>query len=308
VKEPKLTNIAASVKARLLNEAKRSNRPYTEVLQYFAMERFLYRLSKSRYVTKFVLKGALMLAVWHAPIQRPTKDIDMLGKVDNQVDSVVNAIHEICLQKVEPDGLMFQVDGIEGTVITEDAEYHGIRVRFMALLEKTEVPIQVDIGFGDPVVPRVALIAYPTMLDMPAPKLRGYSRESAVAEKFEAIAKRGLLNSRVKDIYDIWLLSRLFEFDGQVLAKAIQETFKSRGKEIHARPVGFTKLFYDDAAHQNQWKAFISRNRIKDAPGSLGLAVKAVSEFLSPILDCLASKTTAPIKWTPPGPWHLLDS
>jgi hypothetical protein len=244
-----------------------------------------------------------MLAVWHAPIQRPTRDIDLLGKLDNKIDAVTEAIRDICSVKVDPDGIVFDLDNIKAAEITEDAEYHGIRVKFEALLERTKVPLQVDIGFGDPVVPKASMVSYPAILDMPAPRLRGYSRESSVAEKLEAITKRGTLNSRVKDLYDIWLLSRQFEFEGAVLAKAVSGTFKSRDRAINPRPAGLTSTFYTDPSHQSQWKAFVKRNRLVNAPDSLETTVKAIGKFVFPILDGLTGAAPPPSRWIPSGSW-----
>jgi len=200
-------DIAASVRQRLLNHARETGRPFNELLQYFAMERFLYRLSKSPYVDNFVLKGALMLTVWEAPLSRPTMDIDLLGLIDNSIEDIVAVTKNICTQEVEPDGITFEPSGIEGERITEDADYGGVRVRFRGSLGTAHITMQLDIGFGDMVIPAADSLEYPTILDLPAPKLRGYTKESTIAEKFEAMVKLGILNSRMKDFFDIWLLS-----------------------------------------------------------------------------------------------------
>ena len=173
--------IAASVRQRLLNRARDTGRPFSELLQYFAMERFLYRLSRSVHADKFVLKGALMFAAWQAPVTRPTMDIDLLGIMDNSVDAIVAIAKEICLQEVEPDGLVFDPDSLGGERIVEDTDYGGVRVRFRGTLGTARVTMQLDIGFGDVVVPKPETADYPTILDLPVPRLRGYSRESAIA-------------------------------------------------------------------------------------------------------------------------------
>lgn len=218
-KTPK--NIAASVRQRLLNKARHDKRPFNELLQYFAMERFLYRLSQSPYTEKFILKGALMLRVWDAPFFRPTMDIDMLGRnTGNEIEKIIEQIREICQVSVEPeDGLNFYTNNISGVRITEDADYEGVRIRFVTLLETARIPMQIDIGFGDVVVPGPQESIIPTILDFPPPHLLGYSLESAISEKFEAMVKLGELNSRMKDFYDIWLLSRRFDFKGDQLKK-----------------------------------------------------------------------------------------
>ncbi len=209
-------NIAASVRQRLLNRARSDLRPFNELLQYYAMERFLYRLSKSKYANQFILKGALMLRVWEAPEHRPTMDIDMLGNVSNNQESIRLQIKKILAVDVHLDGLIFDAESVLSQRITEDADYQGVRVRFKGALGTARINVQIDIGFGDIFYPKAKKSELPTMLEYPAPKLLCYSRESAIAEKFEAMVKLGMLNSRIKDFYDIWMLSRQFDFDGSL--------------------------------------------------------------------------------------------
>jgi len=229
-------NIAASVHQRLLKRARDSGRPFNEVLQYFAIERFIYRLSKSPSAEKFILKGALMFTAWHVRLSRPTKDIDLLGRIDNSPEVITSAMKEACIQKVEPDGMRFDAETVIATRITEGAEYEGVRVRIQGNLGNARIPLQIDIGFGDVVVPAVSKIVYPTILDFPPPELNGYTMESTIAEKFEAMVKLGIVNSRMKDFYDIWVLSRQFDFDGHVLAMAIRKTFENRRTDIPSQP------------------------------------------------------------------------
>lgn len=296
-------NIAASIRQRLLNKARETDRPFNELLQYFAMERFLYRLSKSAHADKFVLKGALMFAAWHAPVTRPTRDIDLLGITDNSIDAIVAFVKEICVQEVESDGLVFDAESVGGERIVEDADYEGVRVRFRGILDTARIAMQIDIGFGDVVVPTPAMAEYPTILPLPAPRLKGYSRESAVAEKFEAMVKLGVLNSRVKDFFDIWLLSRQFDFDGPTLAAAIAKTFASRGTTIPAAPVALTGDFANDAARQAQWRAFIRKSRLENVPSDFAEIVEAVAVFLGPITRALAAGGEFEGSWEAPGPW-----
>lgn len=181
--KPAAKNIAASLRQRLLNKARETGRPFSELLQYFAMERFLYRLSKSEHTDKFILKGALMLAAWKAPLLRPTMDIDVLGRTTNDMEAILAIVKDICGVVVQPeDGLVFNAATVQGERIAEAAEYEGVRVRFRAILDSARIPMQLDIGFGDVVVPEATPTIYPTILDLPAPHLLGYSRESTVAE------------------------------------------------------------------------------------------------------------------------------
>ena len=196
-------NLPASVHQLLLNKARHTHRPFNELLQYYAMERFLYRLSKSPYAARFILKGALMFTAWKLESYRPTMGIDLLGRTANQVESVVAITKEVCAQTVAPDGMVFNPATVKGARIIEDANYPGVRIRFQANLGAARVTLQLDIGFGDVIVPAPHLIEYPTLLDFEAPRLRGYSKESMVAEKFESLVKRGILNSRMKDFFDI---------------------------------------------------------------------------------------------------------
>jgi predicted nucleotidyltransferase component of viral defense system len=297
-------NIAASVRQRLLMEARETSRPFSELLQYFAMERFLYRLSKSRYADKFVLKGALMLTVWEAPLTRPTMDIDLLGRVENSIENIVELTREICRQGVEPDGIDFDTTTVEAERIAEDADYEGIRVRFRGSLDTARFVIQLDIGFGDIVIPSPEPASYPTLLDLPAPRIRGYSRESTIAEKFEAMVKLGILNSRMKDFYDIWLLLRHFDFGGPILAEAISKTFSMRGTNIQSEPIALTNNFADDTDKAAQWRGFIRKNQLKNVPQNLVEVVTVIAAFLRPIAVHLAEGTAFKGTWKAPGPWR----
>ncbi len=207
-----ISSVADSVKQRLLNKARSDNRSFNELLQYYVMERFLYRLSVSPHASNYMLKGALLLKVWSSLESRSTMDIDMLGKAKN-VDQVLRHVQDILQVKVEPDGLVFDRESLRAERITKHAGYNGVRVPFWGFLGKAQIRMQIDIGFGDVVYPEPKQEALPCMLDFPAPWLLCYSPESAIAEKFQAIIYLGSLNSRMKDFYDIWLLSRQFQFE-----------------------------------------------------------------------------------------------
>ena len=294
-------NIPASVRQRLLNQARSEQRPFNELLQYYAMERFLYRLSQSQHAERFILKGALMLRAWRSPELRPTMDIDMLGRTSNEVASIVTQIRDILAVSVDPDGMVFNPDTIQAESITEDADYEGIRIRFRSALDSARVTLQIDIGFGDVVFPEPEKADLPAMLDFPAPRLLCYSRESAIAEKFEAMVKLGELNTRMKDFYDIWLLSRQFDFEGATLAESVRLTFARRGTAMPEDIVALTNEFAD--AKQVQWSAFCKRLQGSHVPASFAEVVTAVKLFLGPVVSALSVGVPVPVNWSAPGPW-----
>lgn len=294
-------NPAASVRQRLLNRSRNEGRPFNEILQYYAMERFLYRLSQSNFVNSFILKGALMLSVWRAPEFRPTMDIDLLGRTSNDEAQVVAQIQEILSEKVEADGLVFDLDSIVPERITEDADYHGIRICFQGTLGVARVNMRIDIGFGDVVYPEPEIQDLPTVLGHAAPRLYCYSRESAVAEKLQAMIKLGDLNSRMKDFYDIWMLSRQFDFTGAQLAESTRLTFERRETPVPAE----LKLFENSIMEtkQIQWTAFRKRLNQESVPVSFREVVDSVEEFLRPIVASLYSGKPILMEWKAPGPW-----
>lgn len=297
-------NLAASVHARLTEIARRTGRPFQELLQYYAMERFLYRLSKSPHAARFVLKGALMLRVWDAPMARPTKDIDLLGRLENSLENLSTLVREVCALEVEPDGLVFRPATVKSEPIREEADYEGVRIRFDGLLARARIAMQLDVGIGDVIVPGPVEIAYPTLLDFPAPRLKGYPRETAIAEKFEAMVKLGTLNSRMKDFYDIWLLSRQFDFEGPTLAQAVTATFANRGTALKAEPVALTTEFSESEAANTQWRAFVRKGRLANAPTSLAETVSGIARFLLPVARAYVAGGAFKGNWAAGGPWR----
>ncbi len=220
------------------------------------------------------------------------------------METLVNVTREICQQEVEPDGIVFDVTDIDAERIAEDADYEGIRIRFRGSLDTARFVIQLDIGFGDIIVPSPESMNYPTILDLPAPQLRGYSRESTIAEKFEAMVKLGILNSRMKDFFDIWLMSRQFDFDGTILAEAITKTFSTRGTKIPAEPLALTDAFAEDATKAAQWRGFLRKNRLSEAPKDLAEVIVSIGAFLKPISERLAAGHVFKSIWKAPGPWR----
>ena len=299
-----INNMEESVRTRLKNEARTSGRPFQEVLQYYGLERFLYRLSQTSYSEKFLLKGALMLRVWGAAESRPTRDIDLLGYLDNEIDLLESIVRETCQISVQDDGLVFDSETVSGKTIKEQADYEGVRVTFAGFLGRTRIPMQIDIGFGDAVYPAAEKRRYPTLLEFPAPTLRMYPRETVVAEKFEALVKLGTINSRMKDFFDIWLLSRQFDFDGRTLADAFMRTFENRRTNIEAEPVGLTTEFTTSETVRLPWIAFLRNAGLKSAPSTLEEIREPLREYLLPVAAALAKDRTFDKKWIAPGPWR----
>jgi len=298
-------NIEASVKAQLQNKAKEANHLFAEVLQYYGMERFLYRFSKSKYADKFVLKGALLFAVWQIPERRTTLDIDFLGRFDNQVGAIETVMRDVCNVTVEPDGLKFDSATVQGRKIKEDADYEGVRVKFVGFLDRARIPMQIDVGFGDIVYPKTKVIDYPVILDFPKPHLNGYPQESVVSEKFEAMIKLGLLNSRMKDFYDIWLMMRQFEFKGTNLVEAIKKTFKHRKTDLPQSKPLFAKEIYDEKSdRQTLWSAFLRKGDIQHAPDKLSVTAKEIESFLVELIVAINKGGKFNKAWKSPRGWN----
>ncbi len=303
---PQITNMAASVRERLANAARKANRPFQEILQYYAMERFLYRLGKSVHARKFVLKGALMFMVWQRETSRPTLDIDLLGKLDNTPDTLIKVVKNILETKVEDDGLVFEPHTVKANRISEDADYTGVRVQFLGHLASARINMQIDIGFGDLIVPASKKLEYPTLLSFPAPTLWCYSRESTIAEKFEAMVKLDVLNSRMKDFFDLWITSNLFGFSGLLLQQAIKTTFQKRGTNLPRQiPVALTADFSENRVKKAQWTAFLRKIRTPSEKIDLAAVVQKLEAFLMPPVRALVADEKFLLSWKPGGPWIM---
>ena len=299
-----IKNISASIQARLKKEADEQGLPFAQVLQYYVMERFLYRLSKSSYVNAFVLKGGLLLYGLNIPLRRPTRDIDFRGYLENSEGSVQQAIVDIISTPVPADGVEFDPKSIRVEQTQIDADYEGIRVRFIGFLGKANVPMQIDIGFSDALASRVESMEYPTLLEnTEAPRLKGYPRESIVSEKFHAMIRHAELNSRFKDYYDIWLLSRHFEFDELSLQKAIEKTFTKRDTKLPVdRPVGLTPEFAESNRHR--WTGFLNKLQLESEDAEdFGTVVEQIWSFLMHPLQISTAKSKSKRSWTPRKGW-----
>ncbi|MDD4981562.1 MAG: nucleotidyl transferase AbiEii/AbiGii toxin family protein [Candidatus Omnitrophica bacterium] len=300
-----IKDIEASVKAKLQNKAKETNRPFSEVLQYYGMERFLYRFSKSKYADKFVLKGALLFAVWQIPDRRTTLDIDFLARFDNAIAAIETVMKDACDISVDPDGLKFDAQTVKGIKIKEDADYEGVRVKFTGFLDRARIPMQIDVGFGDIVYPKSKVVDYPVILDFPKPHLNGYPQESVISEKFEAMIKLGLLNSRMKDFYDIWLMTRQFEFKGANIASAIKKTFNNRKTDIPPKKPLFADEIYDEKSdRQTLWNAFVKKGDIQHAPETLSATAKEIERFLIEPIIAINENVAFDKTWTSPKGWE----
>lgn len=227
-----------------------------------------------------------MFRAWQTVDHRPTMDVDLLGKTMNTVENLEAICREICEQPTAlDDGMRFSSNSVKGKVIQTDAEYEGVRIEFEGELNKALVAMQIDVGFGDVITPGPQLLSYPTILDLPAPQLQGYTLESVIAEKFETMIKRGMSNSRMKDFFDIWILSRQFSVNRSSLAAAIQATFKQRGTLVHSTPECFSERFAAHPEKNAQWNSFIHKNLLGLTPDTFAGVVDHIRQFLSPILE-----------------------
>ena len=245
-----------------------------------------------------------MFLAWTGLESCPTMDIDLLGKIDNSLEVIVAAMKDACEMEVEPDGMAFHSETVTAVRITEGTEYEGVRCRVQGSLGNVRISLQIDIGFGDVIVPGPYKFTYPTLLDFPSPELNGYTKESTIAEKFQAMVKLGVLNSRMKDFYDIWFLSRMFDFRGETLVEAIEKTFENRNTPITVNPMVFDISFTKDEDKKIQWLGFIKKAKIADEPGSFEDVAIAVKVFLEPIVASIVDQQKFHGIWTAPGPWR----
>lgn len=277
----KLINSAESIRQKLKNLAEKRNRPFDEILRYFAMERFLYRLSISKYNDRFFLKGGLMLKVWNADETRATMDIDLLARTSNKIENLRRIISEISVLPTPDDAISFQTQKLILRETQTGGDYQGVSASLFAKLFTTKIPILIDIGFNDIIIPEPQKIRYPTLLTMPAPILLGYTLETIVAEKLETVAKRGVLNTRMKDFYDLWILCQKNALKPETLKQAIEEVFAKRGTQFEPL-VAFTEAFYETSETKQRWQTFLSAMGKKDLP--LPLVMREISSFLMPFL------------------------
>jgi len=298
------TNLPASVRARLKNKADEIGLDFNQALQYYAMERFLYRLSKTKWADCLIVKGAAMLRVWDGAVARPTRDIDFLGRIENSPEAVAAMVRE-CLAVESADGVEFSADVSVGPITIED-RYPGVRALVETRLAGARMRLQLDIGVADIAVPEPGWVDYPTLLDMDAPHILAYQPATAIAEKFETMIRKGLLNSRVKDYYDVWMLSRSVSFAGGNLAESIAATFGQRGTGVpSSRPAVLSDDYAKHPERMTQWSAFVSRLRVSgiEAPDSLVEVVDDTNAFIMPPAIAAAVGQPFSLNWVPGKGW-----
>ncbi|WP_042282557.1 nucleotidyl transferase AbiEii/AbiGii toxin family protein [Candidatus Protochlamydia sp. R18] len=275
-------NLQESIYTKLKNIALKKNRPTQEVLRYYAMERFLYRLSVSNYKNSFFLKGGLMLMVWDPATHRATVDIDLLAKANNSIENISQILKEICSYPVSQDGIEFDSTALNLAESQIETEYTGLSARFSAHLHTAKLPLRIDIGFSDKIFPKPANLDYPTLLDFPSPQLRGYTPETMIAEKLDAMVKLGLANSRMKDFYDVWTMVNQFQITSEKIAPVIRDVFQNRKTVVREVPKAFSEAFYNAPKTLERWESFLKG--IGHDPIPLEKVVLEIKDFFLPLL------------------------
>ncbi len=297
------SHIAASVRARLLNIAKARGDDFQFLLTQYANERILYRLTHSVHGTQFVLKGAALFTIWTGKPHRATRDVDLLGIGDPSAERIHSVFDDVLAVNVDDDGVTFDQNSLEVRSIREDQIYGGIRATAVAHIASAKVRLQIDVGFGDAITPEAKEIDFPALLDFPGPRMRAYPPETVVAEKIEAMVQLGLNNSRMKDFYDLKALSRMFEFDGEVLVRAVRATFERRGTPLPTSlPVALTPTFFEDATKKGQWTAFIRKSGVQDAE-DLRKTAATIASFIAMPLETAATDGRFLSRWRPRASW-----
>jgi len=302
-------DVAASVKARLLNGARARREEFERTLTRFAIERVLYRLGQSAARSRCVIKGAALLGFWVSKVYRPTRDIDLLGFGGSDDAAIRTVLEEICAIPCPEDALRFDLGALVIEPIRVDAEYTGKRARFPAYLGKAEIRVQIDFGFGD-APGNIEEIDYPTLLaNLPAPRVRAYPPSASIAEKFEAMVKLGVKNSRMKDFHDVWALSGEIAFDGPTLRNSIAGCFERRGTPVTAEvPRPLASAFYSDPELQASWSGYATGSGlIVPPPARFEVIGERVIQFVGPVHESIAFGRPFAAQWSPGGPWTALS-
>lgn len=301
----KIVNLPASIHQRLLNLDPERRHDFTPVLRRYAFERWLYRLGRSEYANRFILKGAMLFAVWTSDQPRKTMDLDLLATEELSEAGLRRALFTIAYARVAPDGLTFDTNKMVVEAIRDEAEYHGLRAKFSAFLGNIKISQKIDIGIGDPVWPEPKPIRYPTLLDLPAPRVRAYRKETTIAEKLDGMLDLGIANSRMKDFYDIALLADKFSFKGEELQRAVRVSLRrSQPLSLPDIPIAFTDGFAQDRDKNIQWAAFLRRMGQSASPLSFRQVVGKIKDFLLPVINKLKAGEEFEAIWEAGGPWR----
>ncbi len=298
-------NLAASIRQRLLN-ARKGTQDFQRLLLHYAIERLLYRLSQSPLHDRFVLKGAILFALWTPEPFRSTGDLDLLGFGANDTATIKRAFASICAERVTDDGLVFDPGSIEVEAMREEEEYQGARVRLSAKLGTAAIPLQIDIGFGDTIHPAPKELDYPLLIaDLPPARIRAYPPETVIAEKLEAMVRFDELSSRLKDHYDLWALSHIFGFQKSELVLAIRKTFEHRGTASpSAMPAPLNEAFAQRRDKLDQWQAFLRRTVPTQVPPPFADVLAEIRRFLGPVIEELHDESTSKAReWRPGRGW-----
>jgi len=298
-------NVAISIRQKLLNLAKKQGADFQRTLVRYAIERLLYRLSQHPARDHFILKGAMLFITWPERTFRPTGDLDLLAFGPPDPDSMRRLFLDICGNDGDNDGIIFDPASIVVEVVREDQEYQGVRIVGNALLDRTVIRMQVDVGFGDTTHPAPQRISFPCLLpDMRRPEVLAYPPETVIAEKFEAMVRYGEATSRLKDFYDIWTISKTFPFEKAELAQAIQGTLQQRGTDLASgMPFALTSEFTNLPEKRRMWEGFLRRNSVAVMPPPLEELVSEIRQFLGPVLDSLELPEGAVGLWDPSSGW-----
>jgi len=287
---------AASVLVNLKNQAREIGVSYQICVQLFCQEEFLRKVEKSSYFENFILKGGMLIYTLTEFDGRPTRDIDFMVRwLSNETSSINQVMEEICVVNTGNDFIKMEVLGSED--ITEDQEYHGVKTKFRAYIKNVQIPFSIDVGIDDIVIPGIIKRTISTRLNQfHPPTIYTYSLESTISEKFDAIIKRMEATSRMKDFFDIYYLSSMFEFEGEKLQEAIFKTLEHRGTNYSSESFERIKAFKESAFLLNLWNNYESGTNDKKLEFSI--IIDRLEEFLEPVFNAVVNKTEFLASWS----------
>lgn len=304
MKKKPVKDVSASVRARLLNLARSAGRDFQELTIRYTVERFLARLAESEHRDQFILKGAMLYIPWKLDDKRTTMDLDLLGFGSPDMENLRMVFQQICDTEIEDDGLIFNKETVTVTQTREESVYDGVRIIVRVNLGSMPIRLQVDVGFGDQIVPAPQSAEFPALLAEHGPIIRSYSPETVIAEKFNAMIVLGMANSRLKDYFDIWMLSRNFTIEADVLREAIRQTFDKRHTELPLdEPIALSEEFYSNESKQSQWKGFVRKQRRLDSAPTLEEIIEVLRTFLLPVVFEIGKNALTVKTWSPENGW-----